>query len=115
MTGAPTGQPVGLRRTGLQRHDSSVPGREVIQDRVDLDPGFVSPKHLHPGEEIVYVLEGTLEYQIEGKPPVTLKAGDVVFIPAEAPHSVKNVGSGSGAELATYVVEKAKPIVALVK
>ncbi len=115
MTGAQTGQPVRLRRTGLQRHDSSVPGREVVQDRVDLDPGFVSPRHVHPGEEIVYVLEGTLEYQIEGKPPVTLKAGDVVFIPAEAPHSVKNVGSGSGAELATYVVEKGKPVVALVK
>lgn len=112
---AQSGQPVGLRRTGLQLNDLSIPGREVVQVRVDLDAGFVSPKHVHPGEEIVYVIEGTLEYQIDGKPPVTLKAGDVVFIPAEAPHSVKNVGSGSGAELATYVVEKGKPVVALVK
>lgn len=112
---AQSGQPVGLRRTGLQQNDLSIPGREVVQDRVDLDAGFVSPKEVHPGEEIVYVIEGTLEYQIDGKPPVTLKAGDVVFIPAEAPHSVKNVGSGSGAELATYVVEKGKPVVALVK
>ncbi len=110
MTAAQTGQPMGLRRTALQQHDLSVAGREVVQDRVDFDPGFVSPKHAHPGEEIVYVIDGSLEYQVEGKPPVTLNAGDVLFIPAEASHSVKNVGHGSGAELATYFAEKGKPI-----
>src|SRR4029077_840022 len=93
-------QLTGTKRTDLQRHDLSIPGREVIQARVELDPGVASPKHWHPGEEIVYVLEGSLEYQIEGKPPVTLKAGDVLFIPARAIHAAKNVGSGNGAELA---------------
>ena len=106
-------QQPGIRRTDLQRHDLSVPGREVVQVRVDLAPGVVAPKHNHPGEEIVYVLEGSLEYQVEGKPPVTLKAGDVLFIPSGAIHAVKNVGSGNGAELATYVVEKGKPLVVL--
>jgi quercetin dioxygenase-like cupin family protein len=71
------------------------------------------PKHSHPGEEIVYVLEGSLEYEVEGKPPVTLMAGDVLFVPAGAVHSAKNVGSGNGAELATYIVEKGKPLVVL--
>ncbi len=108
-------QQAGPRRTALQQHDLSVAGRQVVQDRVDLDPGYVSPKHLHLGEEIVYILEGVLEYQIEGQPLVTCQAGDVLFIPAETPHSVKNVGRGSGAELATYVVEKGKPIVMLAK
>jgi len=83
--------------------------------RVDFDPGYVAPKHTHPGEEMVYVLEGLLEYEVEGKPPVTLKAGDVLFIPARTVHTAKNVGSGNGAELATYVVEKGKPLVMLVK
>jgi quercetin dioxygenase-like cupin family protein len=83
--------------------------------RVDFDSGYVSPKHTHPGEEIIYVLEGTLEYQVEGKPPVTLKPGDVLFIPAGTIHAAKNVGSGNGAELATYVVEKGKPLITLVK
>jgi oxalate decarboxylase/phosphoglucose isomerase-like protein (cupin superfamily) len=69
-----------------------------------------SPRHTHPGEEIIYVLEGLLEYQVEGKPPVTLKAGDVLFIPAGTVHAAKNVGSGNAAELATYVVEKGKPL-----
>ena len=105
----------GTKRTDLQRHDLGVPGREVLQVRVELDPGVVFGEHTHPGEEIVYVLEGSLEYQVEGKPPVTLKAGDVLFIPAGTIHAAKNVGSGRGAELATYVVEKGKPLVVVVK
>jgi quercetin dioxygenase-like cupin family protein len=108
-------QQPGIKRTDLQRHDLSVPGREVIQARVELDPGVSFPKHWHPGEEIIYVLEGSLEYQVEGKPPVTLKAGEVFFIPAGTIHTAKNVGSGPGAELATYVVEKGKPLVVLAK
>ena len=89
------------------------PGREVVQVRVDFDPGVAFGKHSHPGEEIVYVIEGSLEYEVEGKPPVTLKAGDVLFIPAGTIHAAKNVGSGNGAELATYVVEKGKPLVVM--
>ena len=108
-------QQSGSKRTDLQRHDLSVPGREVIQVRVDIDPGVTFPKHRHPGEEIIYVIEGSLEYEVEGKPPVTLKAGEVLFVPAGAVHSAKNVGSGNGAELGTYVVEKGKPLVELVK
>jgi quercetin dioxygenase-like cupin family protein len=101
----------GVTRTDLQRHDLSTPGREAIQVRVDIAPGAVAPAHTHRGEEIIYVLEGSLEYQVEGKPPVTLKAGDVLFIPAGTVHSAKNVGSVNGAELATHVVEKGKPLV----
>jgi quercetin dioxygenase-like cupin family protein len=108
-------QQVGGKRTDLQRHDLSAPGREVIQVRVDFDPGYVSPRHTHPGEEIIYVLEGTLEYEIAGKPPARVKPGDVLFVPAGTVHAAKNVGSGNGAELATYIVEKGKPLITLVK
>jgi quercetin dioxygenase-like cupin family protein len=108
-------QQAGSKRTDLQRHDLSAPGREVVQVRVDFDPGYVSPRHTHPGEEIVYVLEGTLEYEIGGKPPVRVKAGDVLFVPAGTIHAARNVGSGNGAELATYIVEKGKPLITLVK
>jgi quercetin dioxygenase-like cupin family protein len=73
----------------------------------------VAPRHSHPGEEIVYAIAGVLEYRLEGKPPVTLEAGEVLFIPAETIHAVKNVGSGNAAELATYVVEIGKPLVVL--
>ena len=109
-------QQAGTKRIDLQRHDLSVPGREVVQTIVELDPGVTSPRHTHPGEEIVYVLEGApLEYAVDGKPPVTLKPGDVLFIPAGAIHAAKNVGSQKGAELATYIVEKGKPLLTEVK
>ena len=104
----------GTHRADLQQHDLSIPGREVVQARADIDPGKAAPKHRHPGEEIVYVLEGQMQYQLEGKPPVTLKAGDVLFIPAGVPHAAKNVGTDNAAELATYLVEKGKPLVELV-
>jgi quercetin dioxygenase-like cupin family protein len=100
----------GITRHDLQRHDLSAPGREVVQVRVDFAPGASAPRHSHHGEEIVYGIEGVMEYQIDGKPPVTIKAGEVVFIPAGAIHAVKNVGSGNAAELATYIVEKGKPL-----
>lgn len=105
----------GITRTDLQRHDLSVPGREVIQNRVDISPDAPPIRHKHPGEEIIYVLEGSLEYQIEGKPPKTYQAGEVLLVPAETVHAVKNVGSGNGAELATYFVEKGKPFLVVVE
>ena len=108
-------QQPGTRRKELGRHDMSVPGREEVQVRVDFDPGVAFPKHTHYGEEIIYVLEGTLQYQIENEPPVTLNAGEVLFVPAGAAHTAKNVGSVNGAELGTYIVEKGKPLVTIVK
>ncbi len=108
-------QASGIKRTDLQQHDLGIPGREVVQNRVDISPEAPAFKHKHPGEEIIYVLEGSLEYQVEGKPPTTLKAGDVLLVPAETIHAVKNVGTGNAAELATYVVEKGKPLVVLVE
>jgi quercetin dioxygenase-like cupin family protein len=104
-------QQAGTRRIDLQRHDLSVQGREVVQTIVELDPGVTSSRHTHPGEEIVYVLDGApLEYELQGKTPVTLKPGDVLFIPAGTIHAAKNVGNRKGAELATYIVEKGKPL-----
>ena len=108
-------QQAGITRTDLQRHDLGVPGREVVQVRVDFSPGAAFGRHTHPGEELVYVLEGSLQYEVDGKPAATLNAGGVLFIPAGTIHSAKNIGSGNGAELATYFVAKGKPLVALVK
>jgi quercetin dioxygenase-like cupin family protein len=108
-------QQSGVKRTDLQRHDLSASGREVIQTRVELAPGVQFPKHWHPGEEVIYMLEGSLEYQIEDEPWVTLQAGEVLFIPARTIHAARNVGSKPGAELATYIVEKGKPLVVMAK
>ena len=102
-------------RTDVMRHDIGTSGREAIQVRVDFAPSAGFPRHTHPGEEIAYVLEGTLEYRLDGSPPVTLKAGEAVFIPAGTSHSATNVGASRAVELATYFVEKGKPLVVLTK
>jgi quercetin dioxygenase-like cupin family protein len=105
--------PVGLKRTDLMKQDLSVAGREVVQVLIDFAPGAMAPRHSHPGEELVYIVEGSLEYALEGKSPVTLKVGQVLFIPHGTIHAVKNVGGGNARELATYVVEKGKPLLKL--
>jgi quercetin dioxygenase-like cupin family protein len=101
----------GITRADVVRHDLGVPGREVIQVRVDFAPGVAFGRHSHPGAEVAYVLEGTLEYQLEGDRPVRLKAGEALFIPAGRIHAAKNVGANNAAELATYIVEKGKSLV----
>ncbi len=112
---SPSAKPPLVSRVDLQRHDLSIPGRETIQARVDFEPGAIAPRHSHPGEEIIYVLRGTLEYRLDGKPAVTLKAGGVLFVPAGAIHAATNVGTDDASELATYIVEKGKPLVTLAK
>jgi quercetin dioxygenase-like cupin family protein len=104
----------GVSRTELQRHDMSNPSTEMVQARIDFESGTSFGNHKHPGEEIIYVIEGVFEYQIEGKQPVTLKAGEVLFIPAGTIHSAKNVGSGKASELAKYIVRKGEKLVEIV-
>ena len=106
-------QTTGIQRTELQRHDLGIPGREAIQVLVALDPGVAFPRHSHPGEELIYVLEGSLEYQVGDEPAVTLSAGEILFIPDGAIHAARNVGHGRGVELATYIVAKGEPLVVL--
>jgi quercetin dioxygenase-like cupin family protein len=106
-------RPVGTTRTDLQRHDLEIAGREAFQARVDFAPGASFPRHTHPGAEIIYVLAGTLEYEVAGK-PVTLKGGDVLFVPAGTVHAARNIGTTPAAELATYVIEKGKPLTTIV-
>jgi len=105
----------GTTRTDLQRYDLGVSDREVVQVRVDFDPGYTAPKHRHSGEEVIYVIEGTLEYFVEGQPPKVYRAGEVLTVPFGAIHWARNVGDDNGAELATYIVEKGKPLLELAK
>ena len=104
----------GLTRTDLQQADLSIPGYEMIQNRVDIGPEAPPIRHKHPGEEIIYVLEGSLEYSIDGREPQTYEAGEALLVPAETVHSVRNVGDGNASELATYFVEKGKPFLVVV-
>ena len=104
----------GLKRIDLQEHDLGVPGRVVIPNRIELSPEWPAFSHKHPGEEIAYVLEGSPEYLIDGQAPTTYNAGDALMVPPETVHTVKNIGTGNAAELATYIVEKGKPFLVVI-
>ena len=105
----------GIKRSELQRQDLSIPGHELIQYRVEVGREAPLVKHTHPGDEIVYLLEGQMEYYIEGEPPFTASAGDALTFAAGVVHAGRNVGGGYAAVLATYVVEKGKPLITVVE
>jgi len=105
----------GLWRTDLQEHDISVPGREVVQTRVEITPDSPPIKHYHHGEEIICVLNGSLEYELEGQAPMVCNAWDALTVPNGVVHSVRNVGDNVAIEMATYVIEKGKPLIEVVQ
>ena len=110
LAGVVLAQQAGFTRTGLQTQDLSTPGRVAVQARAEFDPGIAAGRHTHPGEELGYVLEGQLELRIDGQPPRIVKAGEVFFVPAGLVHDGINTGSGKAKVLATYIVEKGKPV-----
>jgi quercetin dioxygenase-like cupin family protein len=108
-------QQPGFKRVELQKHDIATAGHEAVQARGEFNPGAAVPKHTHPGEEVAYVLEGQILLEVQGKPPITLKAGDVFFVPAGQVHAAKNSGTTVAKVLSTYIVEKGKPLATPVK
>ena len=108
--GVLSAQQPGFTRKLLQDQNLSVPERHAVQALAEFIPGGAAGRHTHPGEELGYVLEGTLQLEIDGQPPRTLKAGEAFFVPAGIVHDGRNVGSGPLKVLATYVVETGKPV-----
>jgi quercetin dioxygenase-like cupin family protein len=106
-------QQPGFKRVELQKHDVGTTGREVVQVRAEFDPGGSVGRHTHPGEEISYLLEGSIELEVDGKTQ-TVEAGKPFFIPAGTVHSAKNNGKGVAKVLATYIVEKGKPVTTMI-
>jgi len=103
-------QQPGFTRTVLQDQDMSIKDRHAVVARAEFIPGGAAGRHTHPGEELGYVVSGTLQLLVDGQPPRTIKAGEVFFVPAGIVHDGKNVGKGKAVVLATYVVEKGKPV-----
>jgi quercetin dioxygenase-like cupin family protein len=111
----PRAQPAGVQRFELQRRDLGIPGREAVLVRTEFSPWASIAKHTHPGEEMVYVLEGELTIELAGKPPRILKPGDGFFVPANQVHAGRNAREIPTKVVSTYILEKGKPLVTLVK
>jgi len=99
-----------LKRTELQRSAISVPGREVVQVLTEIPAGVASGWHMHPGEEVGYLLAGRVQMAIAGRPTLTLEAGDPFLIPPRTPHNALDLGPETGQMLSTYIVETGQPL-----
>jgi quercetin dioxygenase-like cupin family protein len=99
-----------LKRTELQHAASSIPGREIVQVLTEIPAGVESGWHMHPGEEVGYILAGTVQMQIKDQPTLTLRAGDPFLMPPRTPHNALDLGPETGQMLSTYIVEVGQPI-----
>jgi quercetin dioxygenase-like cupin family protein len=99
-----------LERTEIQRGPSSIPGREIVQVLTVIPVGVESGWHTHPGEEVGYILAGTVQMLIKDRPTLVLDAGDGFLIPRDTPHNALDLGPDTGKMLSTYLVEEGKPI-----
>jgi quercetin dioxygenase-like cupin family protein len=103
-----------LKRTELQHATSSIPGRDIVQVLTEIPVGVESGWHTHPGEEVGYILTGTVEMMIEGQPTLTLSAGDPFLIPPGTPHNARDLGPDVGHMLSTYFVDHSEPLATFV-
>lgn len=99
-----------LKRTELQQADSSIPGRNILQVLTEIPAGVESGWHMHPGEEVGYILEGNVRMEIEGHPTLELHAGDPFLMPPRTPHNATDLGPGTGRMLSTYILEDGQPV-----
>jgi quercetin dioxygenase-like cupin family protein len=99
-----------LKRTEIQRGALSIPGREMVQVRTEIPPGVASGWHTHPGEEVGYIIAGTVRMEIQDRPTLILNAGDGFLIPPRVPHNALDLGPETGLMLSTYIVEIGQPI-----
>jgi quercetin dioxygenase-like cupin family protein len=104
-----------LKRTQLQRSASSIPGREIVQVLTEIPAGVASGWHIHPGEEVGFIVAGTVEMMIRGQETLTLHAGDGFLIPPRTPHNALDVGPEPGRMLSTYIVEVGQPLATFVR
>ena len=103
-----------FKRTVLQTVELSIAGREAVTAKAELPAGVSSGRHTHPGEEVGYVLEGTVTVEREGQSK-TFKAGEMFAIPAGQVHNAVNASTAQVTIISTYIVEKGKPLATPVK
>ncbi|MBR1278180.1 cupin domain-containing protein [Bradyrhizobium sp. AUGA SZCCT0283] len=103
-----------LVRRVIQRAPSSIPGREIVQVETEIPVGVESGWHVHPGEEVGFIVAGNVEMQVQGRPTVILHAGDGFLIPPRTPHNARDLGPETGRMLSTYIVEQGQPLASFV-
>ena len=78
--------------------------QEVAVYETEYAPGGINPRHLHPAAITFHVLSGTGVWQEEGKPPMTLHAGDSLFVAAGTIHSHWNPSAIDNLRFLEFIV-----------
>jgi quercetin dioxygenase-like cupin family protein len=104
-----------ILRADLEGQNQKV--QESVVNVLEMGPGVGAPWHMHPGaQELLFVFEGSLTLEIEGRGTKVLKAGEIGVIPAEIPHLARNDGSVPAKALVTHSrADKEKPLTVAVR
>ena len=105
-----TAQQPTVQRKILLTQDLPIAGYQTVMAAVEIPAGGREGRHTHPGAVVVYIQEGILTFDYEGKPTTTYKAGESFFIEAGKIHEGINKGTSPVKAVATFVVEKGKPL-----
>ena len=103
-----------LARREVQRSPLSIPKREMVQVETLIPAGVESGWHVHPGEEVGYIIAGEVEMNVRGRATVVLRPGEGFLIPPRTPHNARDLGPETGRMLSTYIVETGQPIATFV-
>jgi len=85
-----------------------------VQVETLIPAGVESGWHVHPGEEVGYIIAGEVEMRVQGRATVVLHPGDGFLIPPRTPHNARDLGPETGRMLSTYIVETGQPIATFV-
>jgi quercetin dioxygenase-like cupin family protein len=99
-----------LKRTEVQHATSSIPGRDIVQVLTEIPVDVSSGWHHHPGEEVGYIVAGTVRMERRDGDTKVLNAGDGFLIPPGVPHNATDLGPDTGQMLSTYIVETGEPV-----
>ena len=99
-----------VERKMLLQQDLSIPNYSTALVEVTIPAGGREGRHTHPGSAVVYVQQGALTLAMEGVPDKTYQVGESVFIPTGKIHEGINNGSATMKAIASFVVEKGKPL-----
>ena len=105
-----TAQQPTVQRKVLLTQDLPISGYQTVMAAVEIPAGGREGRHTHPGAVVGYVQEGVLTLDHEGKPTATYKAGDAFYIEAGKVHEGINKEGSPVKIVATFVVEKGKPL-----
>ena len=106
---AAVSQTATIKRTPLQKFDVPGTNYETVIGMAEIVPNVLIGKHTHPGPESGYMIEGEMTLLVDGQPPLEVKAGQSYKVPPSAVHDAKTGPKGAKV-IATYVVEKGKPL-----